>query len=47
MSTERKIVIALATVFVLTLFFWLMDITDPVGDGSIDSGRITQTTKGE
>lgn len=41
MNAGRKILIALAAVIVLSLFFWLMDVTDPIGDGSIDSGRMT------
>ncbi len=38
--TERRLREVLLGMIVLVLFFWAMDVTDPTGDGMIDTGRI-------
>jgi hypothetical protein len=44
---ERKLWLVMIAVFVLILALWSLEATDPTGDGSIDSGRMTPTTEGE
>ncbi len=44
---ERKLWLAMIGIFVVILAIWALNATDPTGDGSIDTGRMTPTTEGE